>query len=375
MSRRSRAPMRLVRAAGLLPAPIQRSLLLGSTLGWFALELILARMVHPARTVRCFQILWLFLRAQRSAQHTLHPLLVGDGEHKTRLISYARNCIVLVALQPERSGATIDNSSDWIQPTTLFGAAIPLYDGCFDHLPTRRARALGLAVGEALTTADANDGDLEPLIQALSDHGAVAANAANWQVLVRGLDTWLRQQPPHRRQRLLAWMIRMNDAQIASLGERTITLSQNDRRHLSALKGGVSFLLLRLLGLPDGPEATGATDQARAALLQTAAVAQWIDDYADVREDLQLGIETYIGRLEGGQGATRTIRAGIRESASALRAVYGRRAERLIDSLALYFAFKRSLRMQARLAQALRPGPGPGVARAAPARGQHRGWP
>ena len=371
--------MRLVRAAGRLPAPIQRSLLLGSTLGWFALELILARMVHPARTVRCFQILWLFLRAQRSAQHTLNPLLVGDGEHKTRLTNYARNCIVLVALQPERSGATIDNSSDWIQPTTLFGAAIPLYDGCFDHLPTRRARILGQAVGQALTTAGANDGDLDPLldplIDALSDHGALAAKAANWQVLVRGLETWLRQQPPHRRQRLLAWMIRMNDAQIASLGERTITLSQNDRHHLSALKGGVSFLLLRLLGLPDEPDATGTTDQARAALLQTAAVAQWIDDYADVREDLQLGIETYIGRLEGGQGATRTIRAGIRESAIALRAVYGHRAERLIDSLALYFAFKRSLRVQARLAQALRPGPGPGAARAAIPRGQHRGWP
>lgn len=337
---------------GPLPGLIQRTLLLGTALGWFALELVLARMVQPARTVRCFRILWLFVQAHRSAGQLLGPLLVGQRGRIGELRRYARNCIVLMALQPERSGASIAASADSVLPAALYGACIPLYDGCFDQMPTRRARAFAEAAGQALAVASAA-ADLTALAPLLEGSGASPDDAANWQRLIAQLGRWLQHQPPDRRRLVLGWMAQMNAAQLASLSERNVTLSLSERRRLSSLKGGVSFLLLRCLCLPERSDPTGATDQERAALLQAAAVAQWIDDYGDVRSDQALGIHTYIGRLDGAGKASGTIRQGLQDTALALRSVYGQRAERFIVSLSLYYAIKRSLRARERLERLL----------------------
>lgn len=333
---------------------LRRALLLGCGLSWFALELLLARMVHPARTLRCFRILWLFLRAERCTRPLLDPLLAGSRGRRSELKRYARNCIVLVALQPECGGNRIEPESAWVVPAALFGACIPLYDGCLDQLPTRQARALVEATGEALAAANASEsGDLSGLAPILGRCGAAAEDAASWATLISALGSWLGRQSPERRHLVLEWMGRMNDAQLASLDERNITLGLNECRRLSSLKGGVSFLLLRCLCLPEEGAPTGATEQGRAALLQAAAVAQWIDDYADLANDLSLGIHTYIGRLEASGRAIGTIRQGLRQVAIALRREYGSGSELFIDSLSLYFAIKRSGRLRARLEQAL----------------------
>lgn len=344
-------PLRdLLGCARRLPRPLKRLLLLGTLLGFFALELIVAGMVQPGRTLRSFQLWWLFQQADRCAQRLLDPLLPGSGSRRAEWIRYARNCIVLVALQPERRGAAIHTSSDWVLPAALFGACIPLYDGCVDRLPTREARQFGRGVAEALAGAELQG--LTPLADLVPRYGCDHQDAAAWRALISSLGAWIARQQPDRRSLILGWMERMNDAQIASLGERNVTLSNGARRQLSALKGGVSFLLLRALCIPQELDSARA-EAPRAALLQAAALAQWIDDYADVSDDRRLGIHTYIGRLEAGHRATDTIRHGIREAAIALRSVYGRRAEQFIDSLRLYFAIKRCHRLNARLADRL----------------------
>ena len=359
MRRRSCPPHRLLRGvlAGTrhLPSPLKRLLLQGSLLGFFALELIVAGMVQPGRTLRSFQLLWLFVRADRCAHHLLDPLLIGASARRAELIRYARNCIVLVALQPERRGDAIRISSDWILPAALFGACIPLYDGWVDRLPTRTARQFGRAVAEAFaeTFSEAEPQGLPPLGEILSQYGSGPEDGANWQALVTSLGVWIAGQQPARRLLILGWMERMNEAQIASLGERNVTLSHGERRQLSAQKGGVSFLLLRSLCIPQELD-TARAEATRAALLQAAALAQWIDDYGDVNDDRRLGIHTYIGRLEASHRATDTIRAGIRDAAIALRSVYGRKAEHFIDSLRLYFAVKRCHRLHGRLVEATR---------------------
>lgn len=344
------APARPQPTSRRLPLLIQRPLLLVAALGWFALELVLARMVHPARTLRCFQILWMFVQAHQQARQRLTPLLVGQRRRIAELRRYARNCLVLMALQPERSGSSIASGSDWVLPATLYGACIPLYDGCLDQLPTRQARTFAEATRQALADATASpSAGLAPLAPLLEASGSPADDAANWQTLIAELGHWLGQQPTGRRQLVLRWMAQMNAAQLASLSERNVTLSLQERRRLSSLKGGVSFLLLRCLCLQESSDPTGATEGARAVLLQAAAVAQWIDDYGDVRSDQALGIHTYIARLDGAGQASRTIRQGLQDTAIALRRVYGRGAERFIDSLSLYFAIKRSSRARERL--------------------------
>lgn len=332
--------------------PLQRPLLLGTGLGFFALELLRARMVLPARTWRCFRLLGLFLQAGRQARSQLAPLLSGDPLRQAERLRYARNCIVLVALQPDMAPGQIRPTSAWLQPAALYGACIPLYDGCFDQRPTRQARHLAADTAAALTDAT-RSGTLAALVPLLRRHGARAEDAAAWEALIRALDHWLQRQSPERQRLLLLWMARMNDAQLASLAERNITLPLHERRRISALKGGVSFLLLRCLCLPEGSDPTGASDPIRAALLQAAAVAQWIDDYADLDDDRHLGIHTYIGRLEASGRADATIRAGLRQAAADLRQHYGSKAERFINSLGLYYALKRSLRFRARLQRAL----------------------
>jgi hypothetical protein len=338
-------------------------------LGFFALELIVAGMVRPGRTLRSFELLWLFVRADRCAHQLLDPLLIGTPPRRSELIRYARNCIVLVALQPERAGAAIRISSDWVLPAALFGACIPLYDGCVDQLPTRTARQFGRAVAEAFaeTSAEAEPQGLRPLAGLLSQYGSSPEDGACWEALLNGLGAWMARQQPSRRLLILGWMERMNEAEIASLGERNVTLSTGERRRLSAQKGGVSFLLLRSLCIPQELD-KARSETTRAALLQAAALAQWIDDYADVSDDRRLGIHTYIGRLEASHKATDTIRAGICDTAIALRSVYGRSSEHFIDSLRLYFAVKRCQRLNGRLAlnlaasdRSTRPGHGPGA--------------
>lgn len=331
---------------------LHQPLLLGGSLGCFALELLRARMLLPARTWRCFLLLRLFLQAGRRARSLLSPLLSSDRCRQAELLRYARNCIVLVSLQPEMAPGQIRPGSAWLQPAALYGACIPLYDGCFDQRPTRQARHLAAETATALAAATGT-ATLAPLVPLLRRHGASAEDAADWEALIGALDHWLQQQSPERQRLVLLWMARMNDAQLASLAERNITLTLNERRRISALKGGVSFLLLRCLCLPEPGDPTGASDPIRAALLQAAAVAQWIDDYADLHNDRHLGIHTYIGRLEASGRADATIRTGLRQTASALRQHYGTKAERFINSLGLYFALKRSLRFRAQLQRAL----------------------
>lgn len=332
--------------------PLHRPLLLGAGLGSFALELLRARMLLPARTWRCFLLLGLFLQAGRRARSHLSPLLSSAPLRQAERLRYARNCIVLVALQPEMAPGQIRPASAWLQPAALYGACIPLYDGCFDQRPTRQARHLAADTAAALAAAT-RSGTLSALVPLLRRHGARSEDVADWEALIGALDHWLQQQSSERQRLVLLWMARMNDAQLASLAERNITLPLNERRRISALKGGVSFLLLRCLCLEEGGDPTGADDRIRAALLQAAAVAQWIDDYADLDDDRHLGIHTYIGRLEASGRADATIRAGLRQTASALRQHYGTKAERFTNSLGLYFALKRSLRIQARLERAL----------------------
>ncbi len=333
--------------------PMRRALLLAGGLGWFVVELLRARMVLPTRTWRCFRLLGLFLQAEHSARSQLEPLLHGDQHRRAELRRYARNCIVLMALQPETSAERLSASTPWLRPAALYGACIPLYDGCFDQRPTRQARLLAEATAQGLATAASTGGTLRALAPLLRHHGAHTEDAANWEALIQALDQWLQLQTPERRGLVLLWMARMNEAQLASLAERNITLGLHERRRVSALKGGVSFLLLRCLCLPEEGDPTGANDPIRAALLQAAAVAQWIDDYADLADDRHRGIHTYIGRLEATGRASATIREGLRQTATTLRQHYGAKAERFINSLCLYFALKRSLRFRDRLQQAL----------------------
>ena len=146
----------------------------------------------------------------------------------------------------------------------------------------------------------------------------------------------------------------MNEAQHASLAERDISTSMQQRRRLSSLKGSVSFLLLRSMCLPLGSDTSLFSETKRAALIEAAAVAQWIDDYADVRDDLRQGIHTYISYLDQNRKAGTFIRHGIQQASRALRREYGHRAERFIDSLSLYFALKRTYRILESLENATR---------------------
>jgi hypothetical protein len=357
MRRLRRIDWRLLRLARRLPGPCRRWLCLGLAFAWFGVELILARMVTPARTLRCFQILWMFIQAQRHAELQLGPLLAGPPRRRAKLVRYARNCMVLVALQPELADVLIRAEADWLPAAAVYGACIPLFDGCLDRLPTRQARRFGQAVDQMLRSiASLDHGDVRLLKPLLQQYGAPQDDCRSWQALIDALACWLSRQSSQHRQLVLDWMIRMNEAQLASLGERDVTISLHQRRHLSSLKGGVSFLLLRALCLPDQASAVGGSLAARAALLHAAAVAQWIDDYADVREDVEHGIYTYIARLDALRSADATIREGLKAAAVALRAQFGHAAERFIDSLDLYYGFKRSARLWAYLERNLEAG-------------------
>ena len=357
MRRLRRLERRSLRLARRLPAPCRRWLCLGLAFAWFAVELILARMVQPARTLRCFQILWMFIQAQRQAEVQLAPLLAGSPRRRARLVRYARNCIVLMALQPELAGVAIGAEPEWLPAAAFYGACIPLFDGCLDRLPTRQARRFGQAVDQTLRSiASQGPGDVRPLQPLLQEYGAPDDDCRSWQALIDALASWISRQSPPRRQLILDWMVRMNEAQLASLAERDVTISLSRRRHLSSLKGGVSFLLLRALCLSEQASAAGGTMATRAALLHAAAVAQWIDDYADVREDVEHGIYTYIARLDALRSADRTIREGLTAASVSLRAQYGSAVERFIDSLDLYYGFKRSARLWAYLQRNLEAG-------------------
>ena len=335
-----------LRIASSLPAFIQTNLLRAIALGWFGLELVLARMVHPLRTIRCFQILWLFIQAQHRSAALLNSLLIGDPMRIKMLRRYARNCIVLVALQPEMAVINIRSEETWVRVAALFGACIPLYDGFLDNLITRNARQMTRAIDEMLqqllVTAD---GHLMLLENTLGDHGAPADDVICWQRLIAELGNWLQNQSVQKRHLVLTMMKRMNRAQYASLAERDITTSIQNRRRLSSLKGGVSFLLLRSMCLLSRSDTSLCNEMQLAALIEAASVAQWIDDYADLREDLKQGIHTYISDLDQRGKACVTIRQGIQKASRSLRSMYGHRAEHFIDSLSLYFAVKRTHRI------------------------------